>query len=191
MGEYDMAAVIIFLGVVLVVGLVLIGIYNRLVGLRQNCNQGFSDIDVQLKQRHDLIPNLIETVKAYAAHEKETLNAVIEARQKAVSAQGTPGQGAAESALGGALGRVFALAESYPDLKANQNFLQFQNELSDIEDKISATRRAFNAAVSDYNAATETFPAVLFAKSFGFLPRTFFDLGETRVALEAAPAVKF
>jgi LemA protein len=186
-----MNGIVIFLGLMAAITFWVIAIYNRLVALRQNCNQGFSDIDVQLKQRHDIIPNLIETVKGYAAHEKETLNAVIEARQKAVTAQGTPGQGAAEAALGGALGRVFALAESYPDLKANQNFLQLQNELSDIEDKISASRRAFNAAVADYNAATESFPAVLFAKSLGFLRRTFFDLGESRAALDAPPIVKF
>jgi LemA protein len=183
--------VIVLIGLLIVPGLLLIGLYNRLVTLRQNCNQGFADIDVQLKQRHDLIPNLVETVKGYASHEKETLNAVIAARQQAVGAQGTPAQGAAEAALGGALGKLFALSESYPDLKANQNFLQFQNELSDIEDKIAATRRALNAAVSDYNAATESFPAVLFAKSFGFQQRTFFDLGETREAMDVAPAVKF
>ena len=142
--------------------------YNGLVSLRQRCRQAFSDIDVQLKQRHDLVPNLVETVKGYAAHEKGTLEAVIKARNAAVSAQGPAAQAAAEGALQGALRQIFALAEAYPDLKANQNFQQLQTELSDLENKIAASRRFFNNAAAEYNATRESFPAVLFAQSMGF-----------------------
>jgi LemA protein len=132
---------LILLIVAVVLAVLLIGIYNRLVALRQNCNQAFADIDVQLKQRHDLIPNLVETVKGYAAHEKGTLEAVIQARNAAVNAEKTgdpKAMGAAEGVLGAALGRLIALSEAYPDLKANTNFQQLQNELSDIENKLAA-----------------------------------------------------
>jgi LemA protein len=176
-------AAFIFLGIV---------IYNRLVSLRQVTNQAWSDIDVQLKQRYDLIPNLIETVKGYAAHEKSTFDAVIKARNSAISASGPAEQAAAENVLSGALRQIFALAEAYPDLKANQNFLALQAELSDIENKIAASRRFFNNAVQEYNAATEQFPAVLFAKSLGFSPRTFFEVPEgERSAIQAPPKVSF
>ncbi|MGE0045850.1 MAG: LemA family protein [Hyphomonadaceae bacterium] len=184
----------ILLAVIVVLGFLLVGIYNRLVALRQRTNQAFGDIDVQLKQRHDLVPNLVETVKGYAAHEKTTLDAVIQARNGAVSAErsGDPkAMGAAEGALGAALGRLFALAEAYPDLKANTNFQQLQTELSDLEDKISAARRFFNNAVQEYNTAREQFPAVIFAGMFGFGPREFFDLGEDRATVEQAPKVSF
>jgi len=183
--------------VVVLVGLVVIGIgiYNRLVALRQRCNQAFADVDVQLKQRHDLTPNLVETVKGYAAHERETLEAVISARNQAVKAEGSGDVGAmssAEGALGAALGRLIALSEAYPDLKANANFQQLQAELSDIENKIAAARRFFNSAVSEYNTGREQFPAVLFAGALGFTPRDFFDLGEEqRDRLDEAPQVSF
>ncbi|MBU6406999.1 MAG: LemA family protein [Alphaproteobacteria bacterium] len=183
--------------VVVLVGLVVIGIgiYNRLVALRQRCNQAFADVDVQLKQRHDLTPNLVETVKGYAAHERETLEAVINARNQAVKAEGSGDVGAmssAEGALGAALGRLIALSEAYPDLKANANFQQLQAELSDIENKIAAARRFFNSAVSEYNTGREQFPAVLFAGALGFTPRDFFDLGEEqRDRLDDAPQVSF
>ena len=166
--------------------------YNGLVSLRQRCRQAFSDIDVQLKQRHDLVPNLVETVKGYAAHEKGTLEAVIKARNAAVTAQGPAAQAAAEGALQGALRQLFALAEAYPDLKANQSFQQLQVELSDLENKIAAARRFFNNAAAEYNATRESFPAVLFAQSMGFGPQEFFNLEEgERKAVQAAPQVKF
>jgi LemA protein len=186
---------LILLIVVVVIAVLLIGIYNRLVALRQNCNQAFADVDVQLKQRHDLIPNLVETVKGYAAHERGTLEEVIQARNAAVAAERTGDpktMGAAEGVLGAALGRLIALAEAYPDLKANANFQQLQAELSDIENKLAAARRFFNNAVGEYNTAREQFPAVLVAGPFGFGPREFFDLGEEgRATLEQAPQVKF
>jgi LemA protein len=166
--------------------------YNGLVSLRQRCRQAFSDIDVQLKQRHDLVPNLVETVKGYAAHEKGTLEAVIKARNAAVSAQGPAAQAAAEGMLQGALRQIFALAEAYPDLKANQSFQQLQSELSDLENKIAASRRFFNNAAAEYNATRESFPAVLFAQSMGFSTQEFFNLDEAeRKAVSSAPQVKF
>jgi LemA protein len=159
--------------------------------MRQRVSQSFADVDVQLKQRHDLVPNLVETVKGYAAHERGTLEAVVQARNAAVAAQ-TPGQmAAAENQLSGALRQLFALSEAYPDLKANANFQQLQAEISDIENKIAAARRFFNNAVQEYNTGIEQFPAALFAGSFGFQRRDFFDLGESRTAVEQVPQVKF
>ena len=182
----------IVLGIVVIAALWLIATYNGLVSLRQRCRQAFSDIDVQLKQRHDLVPNLVETVKGYAAHEKGTLEAVIKARNAAVSAQGPAAQAAAEGALQGALRQIFALAEAYPDLKANQSFQQLQTELTDLENKIAAARRFFNNTAAEYNATREAFPAVLFAASMGFLPQEFFNLDESeRKAVQTAPQVKF
>jgi LemA protein len=146
---------------------------------------------VQLKLRHDLIPNLIETVKGYAAHERGTFDEVVKARNAALAAQG-PGQvAAAENQLTGALGKLIALAEAYPDLKANANFQQLQSELSDIENKIAASRRFFNNAVQEYNTGIQQLPAALFAATFGFTPKEFFDLGATRADVEQVPAVKF
>src|SRR6516225_9081057 len=165
--------------------------YNGLVSMRQRVSQAFADIDVQLRQRHDLIPNLVETVKGYAAHERGTLEAVIQARNAAMTAQGPQAQAAAEQQLSGTLGRLIALSESYPDLKANANFQQLQAQLTDIENKIAAARRFFNNAVSEYNAGIQRFPAALFAASLGFAPREFFDLGEERKTIGEAPQVKF
>jgi LemA protein len=186
---------LILLIIAVVIAVLLIGIYNRLVALRQNCNQAFADIDVQLRQRHDLIPNLVETVKGYAAHEKGTLEAVIQARNAAVGAErsGDPkAMGAAEGLLGAALGRLIALAEAYPDLKANENFKQLQIELSDIENKLAAARRFFNSAVAEYNTGREQFPAVLVAGALGFQPADMFDLGEEgRATMNEAPKVSF
>ena len=190
----DMMPIWIALGVLAFVVLVIILIYNGLVAKRQQVNEAFSGIDVQLKLRRELIPNLVETVKGYAAHEKSTLDAVIAARNAAASAssQGPAAMGAAEGALSGALGRIFALAEAYPDLKANQNFQQLQAELSDLENKIAAARRFFNNTAAEYNATRESFPAVLFAASMGFLPQEFFNLEEgERKAVQTAPQVKF
>ena len=181
----------IILGVIVVLVLWAITIYNGLVALRQRANQAFADIDVQLKQRHDLIPNLVETVKGYASHERGTLEAVVQARNAAIAAPGVEQKVAAENMLTGALRQLFALSEAYPDLKANTNFQQLQMELSDIENKLAASRRFFNNAVQEYNTGIEQFPAALFASTFGFTHRTFFDLGESRPQLEQAPSVKF
>src|SRR3954470_12537605 len=183
----------IIIGLIVLFVLWIIMIYNGLVALRQRVNQAFSDIDVQTKQRHDLIPNLVETVKGYATHERGTLEAVVQARNAAVMAQsgGVAAQATAENALSGALRQLFALSEAYPDLKANQNFQQLQSELSDIENKIAAARRFFNNAVQEYNTGIQQFPAALFAGPLGFTQRTFFDVGEERAVVEKAPQVKF
>jgi LemA protein len=182
---------VIVLALIVVAVIWAIGIYNGLVSMRQRVNQAFADIDVQLRQRHDLIPNLVETVKGYAAHERGTLDEVVKARNAAIAAQGPAQQAAAENALSGALRQLFALAESYPDLKASSNFQQLQAELSDLENKIAASRRFFNNAVQEYNSGIQRFPAALFASSFGFAPKNFFDLGEDRATVGEAPAVKF
>jgi len=178
---------------VVIVALVLwaIGVYNGLVTMRQRVNQAFADIDVQLRQRHDLVPNLVETVKGYAAHERGTLEEVVKARNAAVSAQGPAQQAAAENVLSGALRQLFALSEAYPDLKANANFQQLQAELTDLENKIAASRRFFNNAVQEYNTGIQRFPAALFAGSFGFSPKDYFDLGDDRKTVTEAPQVKF
>lgn len=169
-----------------------ISVYNSLVSLKARVNQAFADIDVQLKQRHDLIPNLIETVKGYVSHERGTLQAVVETRNAALSARGPADQATAEGALSGALGRLMALGEAYPDLKASANFQQLQTDLADIEDKLSAARRFFNNGVAEYNAAIQHFPAVIFAGILGFRQQTFFDLGDgQRRALETPPKVTF
>jgi LemA protein len=181
----------VILGVVVVIVIWVISVYNGLVALRQRTNQAFADIDVQLKQRSDLIPNLVETVKGYAAHERGTLEAVVNARNAAIAAPGVEQKVAAENMLSGALRQLFALSESYPDLKASQNFQQLQTEISDIENKLAASRRFFNSAVQEYNTGIEQFPAALFARIFGFGHRTFFDVGEQRQQLEQAPSVKF
>lgn len=180
------------LGGVIVIGLIAIMIYNRLVGLRQNVRQGWADIDAQLRQRHDLIPNLVSTVQGYATHEKSTLDAVISARNSALGATNPAAAAAAENGLSGALKNLFALAENYPDLKANQNFQTLQHELSDVEDKLAASRRAYNAATADYNGARQAFPAVLIAGPMGFADEKFWELGDDeRPKISAAPEVKF
>jgi len=182
---------IIVLAVIVGVVLWAISVYNGLVSMRQRVNEAFADVDVQLRQRHDLIPNLVETVKGYAAHERGTLDEVVKARNAAVAAQGPAKQAAAENMLSGALRQLFALSEAYPDLKANAEFQQLQAELTDLENKIAAARRFFNNAVQEYNTGIQRFPAALFAASFGFGPKEFFDLGEDRKTLGEAPQVKF
>ncbi len=182
---------LVVLGVIAVAAAYIVVIYNGLVAMRQRVNQAFADIDVQLKQRHDLIPNLIETVKGYVTHERETLDAVVKARNAAIAAQGPAAQANAENMLTGALRGLFALAEAYPDLKANTNFQQLQTELADLENKIAAARRFFNNAVQEFNTGIEQFPAVLIAGPLGFTKREFFDLGEARPQLELPPQVKF
>ena len=182
---------LIVLAVIVVFVLWAVAIYNGLISMRQRVNQAFADIDVQLKQRHDLVPNLVETVKGYAAHERGTLDEVVKARNAAVSAQGPAQQAAAENMLSGALRQLFALSESYPDLKASTNFQQLQAELSDLENKIAASRRFFNNAVQEYNTGIQRFPAALFAGAFGFSQKDYFDLGDDRKAVSDAPQVKF
>src|SRR5213075_3260029 len=162
----------IIIGVLVVLIVWAIGVYNSLVSMRQRVNQAYADIDVQLRQRHDLVPNLVETVKGYAAHERGTLDEVVKARNVAMAAQGPAQQAAAENMLTGALRQMFALAEAYPDLKANQNFQQLQAELSDVENKIAAARRFFNNSVQEYNTGIQQFPAALFAATLGFTQRT-------------------
>ncbi len=162
-----------------------ISIYNTLVKMRTNVDEAWSDIDVQLKRRYDLIPNLVETVKGYAKHESKTLEAVMEARSKATAinidassatAENMAALAGAQQGLSGALGKLFAVAENYPDLKANQNFLQLQNDLTEIEDKIQASRRFYNGTVRDYNIKVETVPSNIIASLFHFAKREFFEI---------------
>ena len=186
-----MTALLIILGIIVVLAVFVIGIYNRLVALRQTTNQAWSDIEVQLKQRQDLVPQLVNTVKGYASHEKGTFKEDVDARAAAMGATSVQGQAQAEGMLSAALGKMFALAEAYPELKANTNFLQLQDELSDVENKISAARRFYNNAVQEYNTGREQFPAVLIAGPFGFKQREFFEAPEGRVALQTPPEVNF
>ena len=186
-----MLGLILVIVILAVLVLMFAGTYNRLVALRQRANQAFADIDVQLQQRHDLVPNLVETVKGYAGHEKGTLEAVTNARAAATTATGVEQKVQAENALTGALRQLFAVAEAYPDLKADQNFLGLQNQLGDIENKLAAARRFFNNAVAEFNASIQQFPAVLLAGAMGFKERTFFDVGADRASVAAAPEVKF
>jgi len=166
----------------------IIAVFNSLIRLNNRTDEAWSDINVQLKRRHDLIPNLIETVKGYAAHEKGLFEKVTEARTKAMSAQGIDEKGKAENILSGTLKSLFAVAENYPDLKANQNFLQLQTELSDTENKIQAARRFYNGNVRDLNIKIETFPSRIIAGMMGFKKREFFAIDESE---KAVPEVKF
>lgn len=168
--------IIILIVVAVLLVLYVIVTYNGLVKLRNRTDEAYSDIETQLKRRHDLIPNLIETVKGYAAHERQTFEAVTAARVGAENAQGPEAQGAAENVLTQALGRLFAVAEAYPDLKANQNFLQLQNELTDTEDKVQASRRFYNMNVRDLNIKIEQFPSNVVANFGHFEQREFFEI---------------
>lgn len=175
----------VVLVLVIVVAIVL---YNKLVRLRETADASWSDIDVQLKRRHDLIPNLVETVKGYASHERETLEAVVNARSAAMSAQGPVAQAQAEGMLTNALKSLFALSESYPDLQAAQNFGQLQSTLAELEEHIQSARRYYNAVVRDYNTKIGQVPSNLVARTFGFKAREFFETPETERAL---PEVSF
>ncbi|PCJ98999.1 MAG: hypothetical protein COA45_06015 [Zetaproteobacteria bacterium] len=181
------------LGVIVAIAGLFVMLYNRLVALRQTRENAFSDIDVQLKQRFNLVPQLVETVKGYASHEKSVFENVTNARSQVGAAKGATGERvAAENVLGGALMSLLAVAEDYPDLKADQNFQKLMDELSDIENKIAAARRFFNNATSEYNTATQQFPAVLIANSFGFSKEEFFELDEAEAAaVQKPPEVKF
>lgn len=179
----------IVLAIVVAILVVVIGIYNNLVGLRQSVRQGVADIDAQLRQRHDLIPNLVEAVKGYAGHEASTLEAVIAARNAA--AKGAPSSGS-EAQLRVALDNLLALGEAYPDLKASANFQSLQNELGDVEDKLAAARRALNAAVARFNSARESFPAVLFAGMLGFAEADFHRLDDSEQGtVDQVPRISF
>ena len=191
----------ILLAVVVVAGIWVASIYNGLVSLRNRFKNGFAQIDVQLKRRYDLIPNLIETCKGYMKHERDTLEAVIKARNSAVgaaqAASANPGNpaamqalGQAEGALTGVLGRMFALAESYPDLKANQNMMALQEELTSTENKVAFARQAYNDSVMEYNVKRESFPENIFAGMFGFTPAELLQATESAEERKA-PQVKF
>lgn len=175
----------IIIGVIILFLLFLVSIYNALIRSKNRVDEAWSDIDVQLKRRHDLIPNLVETVKGYAAHEQNTFSRVIEARNSAVSAQASKDPKAveqAENALSSTLKSIFALAESYPDLKANQNFLELQRDLTDTEDKIMASRRFYNTNVRDFNTKLQVVPTNIFAKQLGFKAYDFFEAAEEEKA---------
>lgn len=176
---------------VVVIILILISIYNRLVKLRNRRENAFADIDVQLRQRHDLVPQLVETVKGYALHERELLMKITEARSAAMQAKTIDEKIVAENNLAGNLQGLKIAVENYPDLKANQNFLQLQEELSDIENKLAAARRFFNAATTEYNTAVESFPANVIAGNYGFKREVMFGLGENRQQMEEPPTIKF
>lgn len=185
-------AVFIVLGIIALLVIWIISLYNGLVRLRNRRQNAFADIDVQLRQRHDLVPQLVETVKGYAAHEKDLLMKVTEARTAAMSATTIDGKIVAEQQLSNALAGLKVQVEAYPDLKANQNFLQLQEELSDIENKLAASRRFFNAATTEYNNAVESFPGNLVARNFGFKREIMFDLGEdTRKSMDEPPKIQF
>ena len=179
----------VLIGILVLLVIVVIAIYNRLVALRQNVNQGVADIDAQLRQRHDLVPNLVNTVKGYAAHEADTLESVVAARNQAATGSVNSQD---EAALRVALDKVLALGEAYPELKANTNFQELQRELALVEDKLAAARRALNAAVSRYNTGRESFPAVLFAGMLGFREADFHRLDDSeKGVVDQRPDVQF
>ena len=179
----------VVLGVLALLVVVAISLYNSLVGLRVRADAAWSDIDTQLKRRHDLVPNLVETVKGYAAHERGVFQEVTEARSRAMAAA-TPAQAAqAEGLLTQALGRLFAVAEAYPELKANQNFLSLQQTLAETEDAIAGSRRGYNSVVQDLNTRIQTVPSNIIAGMFNFRPRDFFEIQEA--AERAVPEVRF
>jgi len=181
---------IIIIAVVLII-VFLISAYNRLVRLRNNRENAFADIDVQLRQRHDLIPQLVEAVKGYMTHERELLTAVTNARAMAMNAGSINEKIAAEGQLSSALGGIKVAVEAYPDLKANQNFLNLQEEISDVENKLASVRRFFNSATKELNVAVESFPSNIVAGMFGFNKEPMFDLGERREQMEEPPKVSF
>ncbi len=180
--------VTILLVILVIIVIWVIAMYNGLITLKNRTDEAWSDIDVQLKRRYDLIPNLINTVKGYAAHEKEVFEKVTEARTQAMNAGSTGEKMQAENALSGTLKSLFAVAENYPDLKANQNFLELQKELTDTENKIMASRRFYNGNVRDFNTKLQVFPTNLMANSLGFSKREFFEMAEGE---KAVPEVKF
>lgn len=187
-----MIGLLVGIGILVLIVFWVAGLYNKLVQLRNNRENAFADIDVQLKQRHDLVPQLVEVVKGYAKHEEGVLTKVTNARSRCVSAEGVDAKIAAEKELSTALSSFNIAVEAYPDLKANTNFLQLQEEMSDIENKLAAVRRFFNSATKELNNAVQMFPSNIIAGMFGFSTAPFFDLGEgQRKDLDTPPEVKF
>ncbi|TVR39870.1 MAG: LemA family protein [Cryomorphaceae bacterium] len=182
---------LIAIGIVIILVIWIVSIYNRLVKLRLRRENAFADIDVQLKQRHDLIPQLVNAVKGYMQHEEGVLTKITAARSRAINASGINDKIQAENELTQALGGLNIQVEAYPDLKANQNFMQLQGEISDIENKLAAVRRFFNSATRELNTAIQTFPNNLLAGPFGFKTQPMFDVGADRERLDQAPEIKF
>ena len=187
-----MTSTIIIIAAVVIIALILINMYNNLVKLRNNRENAFANIDVQLKQRYDLVPQLVATVKGYAAHERELLEKVTAARSACMNATSINDRVQADNALGAALSGLRVAVEAYPDLKANQNFLQLQNELSDIENKLASVRRFFNSATKELNTAVQSFPSNIIAGMFGFKKEPMFEIpASDRAAHEKAPEINF
>jgi LemA protein len=186
-----MIIVLFFLAIIVLFILMAVSLYNRLVRLRNNREQAFADVDVQLKQRHDLIPQLVDSVKGYMGHERGVLTEITEARSNAMKATTINEKIEAENKLSTALEGLKVSVEAYPDLKASQNFLDLQNEISDIENKIAAARRFFNSATKELNVATELFPSNMIATLFNFKREPMFELGDQRVAAEQPPKIQF
>jgi LemA protein len=183
--------ILIFLGIILLVIIMTISMYNRLVKLRNNREQAFADVDVQLKQRHDMIPQLVDTVRGYMGHERGVLTEITEARANAMRATTINEKIVAENRLSTALDGLRISVEAYPDLKASQNFLDLQNEISDVENKIAAARRFFNSATKELNVSTETFPSNIIASMFNFKRELMFELGDQRIAAEQPTKIQF
>lgn len=186
-----MTVPLIILAIVVLLVIWVISLYNRLVKLRNNREQAFADVDVQLKQRHDMIPQLVEAVRGYMQHEREVLTKVTEARAAAMKATTINDKIAAEGMLDNALAGLKVAVEAYPDLKASQNFLDLQNEISDVENKIASARRFFNSATKELNVATEVFPSNIIANMFNFKREPLFELGDQRAAVEEPPKIQF
>ncbi len=186
-----MIILLVFLALLFVIVMMVISIYNRLVRLRNNREQAFADIDVQLRQRHDLIPQLVETVKGYMVHERGVLTEITEARANAMKASTINEKIAAETRLSTALDGLRVSVEAYPDLKASQNFMDLQNEISDVENKLAAARRFFNSATKELNVAVEMFPSNIIAAMFNFRREMMFELGEQRATIEQPPKISF
>ena len=183
---------IVVVGFVVLLGIMLIGLYNGLQRKKLNAENAWSDIDVQLKRRHDLIPNLVSTVQGYAAHEKSTLEGVTNARASAMGASGVAQQAGAENMLTQALGKLFAVSENYPDLKASQNFLQLQEEVTSTENKIGFARQHYNSLINQFNQAIKTFPSNIMAGKIGFTEKDFFEVDESEAAaIKEAPKIQF
>jgi LemA protein len=186
-----MIAILLILVILFILFLIAVSIYNRLIRLRNNREQAFADIDVQLKLRHDLIPQLVDSVKGYMGHERGVLTEITEARANAIKATSINEKIAAETRLSSALEGLKVSVEAYPDLKASQNFMNLQNEIADVENKLAAARRFFNSATKELNVATELFPSNIIAILFNFKRETMFDLGEQRVTGEQPPKIQF
>lgn len=187
-----MPVLLIIIGIIVVLVIWIIGIYNRLVRLRNTRENAFADIDVQLKQRNDLIPQLVDTVKGYSFHEKDVLTKITDARSAVMNAGSIDAKVSADNQLTAALQGLRVQVEAYPELKANQNFMQLQEEIADIENKLAATRRYFNAATKEFNTSVESFPGNIIAGRFGFSRQLMFDLGtDKRTQLDEAPKINF